>query len=147
MKKGSIWIVRLSAAACALIFLFVLRGQIRSFKDVIASLFMLAPFMFIVGVWRHRPEIIIGFSLTTGLAGALIVRLVIGLSHYGMGSAARPSPDYFSYLAYANLALFLASIGSWALNHKEAETWRVVEGTILGLVSWVMLVGISMVFF
>jgi len=108
---------------------------------------MLAPYVFIVGVWRCRPEIIVGFSLVTGPAAAFIVRLVIGISHYGMGGYVAPSPDYFAFSVYTNLLLFFVSLGSWAWNHKEVNYRGIEQGFLLGIVSWIMLVGIAMTFF
>lgn len=115
--------------------------------DVIGTFLALSPFIIIVCAWRLRAEIIVGFSLITGLASAVIVRLVIGISHYGMGGSAPRSPDYFSYLAYTNLALILVSIGTLAWNHKEVETRHLGNGAILGIVFWVMLVAVVMAFF
>jgi drug/metabolite transporter (DMT)-like permease len=139
MKIVSTWPVRLAASFCIGIFLLSLRGQVQSLKNVIASLLMCFPYILIVIVWGWRPDIVIGFSLITGIVGAVLVRLVIGLSHHGMGSAAPSSPDYFSYLSYANVCLSFLSIGNWLSKQKELEARRVGQGALLGTVCWIVL--------
>jgi len=147
MKGGFLLPLRLAATACVLIFLLVLRGQVRSARDVLANIIMFAPYLLIISAWQLRPGSIIGFSAISGLVGAFLVRLVIGLSHHGMPSQASASPDYFSYLAYANLALLFAALGTWAWKHSEVESRSIGRGAALGVASWLLLIGVLVTFF
>ncbi len=144
-ELGSSWLVRVIGALCALVFVFVLRGQVHGLRDVVASILMLAPYIVVIVAWRHRPSLIVGFSLITGIIGALLVRLVVGLSHYGVPSPASTAQNrYLSDMAWANLTLFFSALATWVSKNSKMNSIEVGKGAAIATVFWIGLVAILM---